>query len=227
VNLDPTSGGEAASGWLEQRRDARRSVQGVHALVSSKDFEDAARELPDLEVGRAYMVPPSEADIATGTMRLVAMRLRRDGNEPKEVPESPRWLESVRRRLASRVALGARLRVIAPLYVDFFIRAKLEAEPRKNPGEVATRALEEVARRLVLVSDKPGVRERPFGLPVTRRDLIAWIQALPDVRRVQELTIGLPGRGVEDIVELKATGLPRFDRSRSQIEVDRSAGDAG
>ena len=224
VNPDPTAGGEEASSWKAQRREARRIVREEHALVSARDFEDAARELAGLEVGRAVMMPPSQADTATGTMRLLAMRARYGPGEG-ETTETPRWLESVRARLASRVALGSRLRMIAPRYVRFSVTALAEAEPMNDPQEVRRNVIREIEARLNLVRDKPSDRERALGLPVTRRDLAAWIQALPDVRQVRELTIHVPGKGDVPAVELPRNGLPVFDQAQSDIQVVR--GDAG
>ena len=223
-NPDPTSGGEDASGRDEQRRAARRIVQHQHALVSASDFEQAALDLADLEVGRTWMMPPSPGDAATGTMRLVAMRARVGGGKPGDNPETKRWLESVRRGLASRVSLGARLSVIAPHYITFSVRMMVEAEPGKDPADVHLNVIEHIDERLTLVPDKPGIRERAFGLAVTRRDLNAWIQKLPDVRRVLELTIRVPGRGEVTAVELPANGLPLFDHEQSEVQVVRGGG---
>ena len=227
VNPDPTAGGEEASGWLEQRRDARRALRDRHALVSARDFEEAARALDGLEVGRASMVAPDEGDLATGTMRLLSMRTRPGGREPENPPETTRWLRSVRDRLAPRAPLGSRLRVIAPKYVEFSIRARLEAEPKQDPEAVRQQVIDELARRLTLVSDKPGIPQRPFGVPVTRRDLIAWMQALPGVRRVVELSIQVPGRTNSDEVPVPKIGLPRIDLTASQISVDGSGASGG
>ena len=220
-NPDPTTGGDDRSGWLEQRREARQVVRDRHALVSARDFEEAAAALPGLEVGRTWMVPPSDADIATGTMRLVAMRLRRHDEDGASALESHRWLENVRRRLEPRVPLGSRLRVVAPQYVPFWIEAQIEAEPRKDPADVCRKVFEELVKRTTLVSDKAGDKVRPFGLPLNRRDLIAWIQKLPEVRRV--LKLSLQGQlGTRDEVSLSRTGLPVFERYTSKVDVVRT-----
>jgi predicted phage baseplate assembly protein len=221
VNPDPTTGGEEPSGWVEQRREARQAVGDRHALISASDLEQAAVALPGLEVGRAWMVPPSGADIATGTMRLVAMRLRPGSGEPTDVTESKRWLDNVRRRLESRVPLGSRLRVIAPQYVPFSIEAQVEVEPRKDPADVRKKVVNELVRRTTLVSDKAGVRVRTFGLPLNKRDLVAWIQKLPEVRRVLSLSIQVPGHGDEEEVLLSPSGLPAFDQEASKVDVVR------
>jgi predicted phage baseplate assembly protein len=223
VNPDPTSGGQDPPDWLDQRREARRSLAQGHALVSAADFENAARDLSGLEVGRAWMMPPSVGDRASGTMRLVAMRARPSG-EPAATPESARWLEAVRRRLAPRVPLGARLRVLAPVYADFSLRARVEAEPRRDPMEVRRAILDGLARRLTLVRVQPGDPQRPFGLPVTRRDLTAWIEALPGVQIVSALTIVLADGSVAEEVPVARNGLPRIDFEASEITVDRAGG---
>jgi predicted phage baseplate assembly protein len=212
---------------MGQRSDARRLIREGHALVSPRDFEKAALNLPGLEVGRAKMMAPSDVDLATGTMRLVAMRTRPEKREDVPIPESARWLESVRQRLASRVALGSRLRVTAPKYVRFTISATIEAEPRKEPGEVCGNVKEELRKRLALVADGSGAKPRPFGLRVDRRDLAAWIQKLPGVRMVRELSIQIEGRGAVDSVEVAKDGLPSIDLPNSSFTVVRSGEGTG
>jgi hypothetical protein len=97
----------------------------------------------------------------------------------------------------------------------------------KDPLEVRQHAIEEIKRRLTPVSDKPSVQERAFGLPVSRRDIAAWIQKLPDVRQVRELSIQVTGKGDVDPVDLPRNGLPLFDLGNSDIQVVRgNAGDA-
>ena len=217
VNPDPTAGGQKASGWKDQRRAARRELKEAHALISARDFEQAARDLPGLKVGRAWMVPQSTGDAATGTMRLIALRARLGGHEAANDAETPRWLESIRSSLASRVALGSRLRVIAPRYVQFSISARIVVEKGSEPDAACRHAFDEINRRLSPISETPGIRERAFGLAVARSDLMAWIQALPEIRQVTELTIRVAGRGQVGAVELPADGLPSFDPGQSDI----------
>lgn len=221
INPDASAGGEDPSGWLEQRREARIALVSDHALVSAADFERAARDLAGLEVGRAWMMPPSAADLATGTIRLVAMRTRTDSAMAAALPETGKWLETVRRRLAPRTPLGSRLRLLAPAYVDFSVKARVEAEAKKDPEAVRQRILEELGRRLTLIATRPGATERPFGLPVTQKDMVAWIQALGDVRRVNALSIVLADGRTRNEVRLAPAGLPRIDLVGSLIEVER------
>ena len=151
------------------------------------------------------------------------MRSRGPLGESGAILETPRWLESIRRRLAPHVALGSRLVVVSPRYVELTISASGEGEPRTNPDDVEAHVRREIARRLTLVSDKAGTPQRPFGLPVSRRDVVAWILALPDVHRVSALSLQVAGR-TTDPVQVSKTGLPRIDLVNSVITVVRSGG---
>jgi len=220
-NPDATFGGEDPSGWLEQRREARLRLNDGHALVSAADFQQAAVQLPSLEVGRAWMVSPSQGDLQTGTLRLVAMRARTAAGESGAPPESRQWLESIRERLAPRVPLGMRLSVIAPRYVEFTIQAIVEAERRMDPDSVKADIRAELQRRLTLVSSTRANPARQFGVPVSRQDLSAWIQSLLSVKQALQLSIQVQG-ATRDTVELSPIGLPRIDLDNSKITVVRS-----
>ena len=226
LNPDAVAGGEDPSGWLEQRREARRLVTEAHALISNADIEDAARALSLLKVGRTWVMPAQPGDLATGTTRLIAMQTRDGAEDPSLVPETLRWLAAIRRTLAPRMPLGARLSVSGPPYVRFTLRARIEAEPRRDPAKVKEAVLAELRRRLTLVSNEPGAPERPFGLAVTRRDITSWIQALEDVRRVPSLQIVLADGTVADEVAVPRQGLPRIDFGNSTLDVVRLAGGA-
>jgi predicted phage baseplate assembly protein len=222
VNLDPMTGGLDPATSLEQRRKARRLTKTIHPLGSAADIEAAALALPALEVGRAWVAPPSIRAARTGAVTLVAMRSRVGGAESAAVPETQRWLAALRRRLAPRMPLGVRLSVIAPRYAGFTLRCRLEAEPGLDPDAVKTAVANELQRRLTLVAGRPGMLERPFGLAVTHRDLTAWIQALPEVRRVAELQIRVTGSTAEEVAVARR-GLPRLDLAGSTIDVIRGS----
>lgn len=214
VNLDPVTGGAPATGWIEQRREARRRSRDEHALVSAEDIAAAAKALPLLEVARAWVLPPGENAPRTGAVTLVAMRRRPGEKEPARIPETRRWLDAVRRQLLPRIPLGTRLVVSAPRYADFFVRATLVAEAGRDPAAVKDAAERELNKRLSLTGRKPGV-------PVTHRDVTAWLRGVDGVKRVAELRlIRADGQEVEEI-RVPRGGLPRLDLSSGNVEVRR------
>jgi predicted phage baseplate assembly protein len=219
VNPDPMAGGMSPSGSIDDRREARRRSRDEHALVSASDIAAAARSLPLLEVGRAWVVPPSSRAPRTGTVKLVAMRSRPGGREPAQAPETGRWLDAIRRHLLDRMPLGTRLLVTAPHYAEFTIDATLEVDPGRDPRKIRDLATDALRRRLALVAEKPGTPVRPPGVPVTHRDVAAWLRSTDGVRRVVRLRLlGTDGRPIESVA-VSPGGLPRWNADGSTLDV--------
>lgn len=222
VNLDAVTGGAATSDWIDDRREARRSSREDHALVSPGDIVAAAKTLPLLDVARAWIAPVAARAPRTGTVRLIAMLSRPDGVEPAQIPETTRWLEAIRRQLAGRMPLGARLEVIAPRYVDFSIDATLEVEPGRDPGTVRKTVDMTLNKRLALASANRSP-ERQFGVPVTKRDVVSWLRSVQGVARVVAVQLRAADRSRIDVVKLRPTGLPRHTAALDDISVRRPA----
>jgi predicted phage baseplate assembly protein len=221
VNSDPITGGAPSSGWIRQRRDARRRSRDDHALVSSDDIAAAAKELPLLEVARTWAPEPGARAPRTGVVTLVAMRSRPGGVEPEQPPETAQWLETIRRRLAPRMPLGSRLVVAAPRYVEFSIQAVLESESGANPSAIEEDVKKELAKRLALVDSSSEATLRQPGVPVTRGDVAAWMRTTVGVKRVVELQLRrASGKDVERI-EVPRSGLARWNSARSSIKARR------
>jgi hypothetical protein len=224
VNLDPISGGTGRSGWDDDRREARRRSREDHALVSSDDIVVAAKSLPILEVARAWVVEPDPRQPRTGVVRLVAMRDRPGGTEPEEPPETGRWLQAIRRGLTTRMPLASRLAVVAPRYVEFRINAVLEADANRDPSEIWKKVEEELRGRLALVARAPGEVPRQPGVPLTTRDIGAWMRSVDGVRRVIDVSLErADGKSVKDGIVVPRDGLPRWIPVPSSIEVRRPA----
>jgi predicted phage baseplate assembly protein len=221
VNPDPMTGGASPSGWIADRREARRRSRDEHALVNAADIAGAAVSLPLLEVGRAWVVPPPASAPKTGAVTLVVMRTRPDTREPSRVPETRVWLDAIRQRLITRMPLGTRLVVAAPHYADFRIDAVLEVSQGRDPVAVRTDVEKTLRRRLMLVPDKAGAAVRQPGVPVTMRDVAAWLRATDGVGRVVRLQLlGGEGRAVEQIA-VTPGGLPRWIADDSSIAMAR------
>ena len=221
LNLDPIAGGASSSGWIEERREARRRSREDHALVCTNDIVEAAKALPLLEVTRAWVPPPDEKAPRTGVVPLVAMRGRPAGIEPEQAPETTRWLEAIRRRLAERMPLGTRLVVAAPRYVEFSLHATIEAIVGCDPVAVHGAISQALRKRLALVSTAEGWPPREPGVPVTHRDVAAWIRTIEGVRRVVELQLVRGDGRADDKIAVPRNGLPRWNAGRSPIEVRR------
>jgi len=212
VNLDPIAGGAAPPGPIDRRREARRRARDEHALVSAQDIVAAAKALPLLDVVRAWVLPAAGNAPRTGVVTLVAMRARPNGNEPARIPETPRWRESVRRRLAPRMPLGTRLVVAAPRYAGIVIAATVSAASGRDPQMVKAAIERALKTRLTLLEWKPGVA-------VTRRDVAAWLRSVEGVDNVAALRLNGSDEGE---VAVPRGGLPRLDLARSAIDVRRS-----
>jgi hypothetical protein len=222
VNVDPIVGGAAPFGWLQQRREARRRSREEHALVSSDDIARAARALPLLEVARAWVVVPGADSPRTGVITLVAVRARQGDEEPERVPETRRWLDAIRRRLLPRIPLGTRLAVVAPRYVDFSIRASVEAQQGRDPAAVKEEISKALGRRLALVDRPDGTAPRQPGMAVTERDVKAWIRTVDGVKRIFSVELRRNGRAPGEI-DVGRDGLPRWIPANSLIDVTRPA----
>ena len=224
VNPDPISGGAATYGWIDQRREARRRSKDDHALVSADDIASAGKALPLLEVARAWVAAPDDRQPRTGAVTLIALRSRPHGIEPNQPPETPRWLEAIGRRLAPRMPLGTRLIVAAPRYIEFSIHASLETDRGLDPSVVKKEVEKALQKRLALIDLPNGGMSRQPGVPVTRRDVAAWLRAINGIRSVVELELRGAERKSVDKVAVPRSGLPRWNPALSTIEVQRPEG---
>lgn len=222
VNVDAVGDGAGPTDWIDERREARRRSRDDHALVSGEDIKSAALALPLLEVARAWVLAPDERAPRAGVVTLVAMRARTSEEEAGSTPETPRWLEAIRRRLVAKMPLATRLVVTGPRYVDFSISASIEVAPGRDPADLKAAVERELRTRLALVGATP---RRP-GVPVTKRDLTAWIRLVDGLRRVAMLRLLLESGADVDEIEVPRNGLPRLDLAGSTLEMKRTGSGA-
>jgi predicted phage baseplate assembly protein len=214
-NPDAVGGGAAASVDADRRRRARQRSRACHPLVSAADIEAAALALPDLDLGRAQVVSVGSAHAQRDLTTLIAMRRRAGGVEPAAAPETDRWLAAIAARLAPRLLLGRRLRVIAPTYVDFTVTASVQTVAGLDPRAVSQAARKVLAQRLQLTDPSGGTAYRKFGLGVSPSDVSAWLRGVAGVARV--LDVQLKSSAGVGTVSVPARGLPRLDLAQSKI----------
>ncbi len=223
TNVDPITGGAPPFGWIDERREARRRSREEHALVSGTDLIEAAKALPLLVIAGAWVVALAADAPRTGVVTLIAMRSRPGEVEPDRMPETSPWLEAIRRQLLRRIPLGTRLLVRAPRYADFSIRAVIETHQGRKPSAVKEEVSKALGRRLTLVELADGTPPREPGVPVTCRDVAAWIRGVNGVKRILSLELrGPDGRNVKEIA-VGRDGLPRWTPGNSSLEVSRPA----
>lgn len=219
-NPDAIGGGSDAHRDADLRREARRRLRQAHALVTAADIENAARDVQDMEVARAKVPTPAAQTDAQREIVLIALRARTSPDEPETAPETARWLAAVRRALLARMPLGTRLRVRAPGYRSFSLRARIVAMPRRNPADVE-QAVKQKLRDAFTLAPRPNLTPREFGAPVTVRDLAALIRAVPGVQRMAELSMLVEGKETKELT-LGRMDLPRLDLAASRIEAQRA-----
>jgi predicted phage baseplate assembly protein len=218
VNIDAVTGGAAPTTSIDERREARRRARDDHALVSSEDIVSAALGLPLLEVARGWVLVPGDKAPRTGTVNLVAMRARVSEQEAGGTPETRRWLGAIRRRLAPQMPLATRLVVTAPRYADFSISATIEVVAGRDPATMKGDIERELTQHLALT----GPDARHPGVPVAKRDLIAWIRVVDGVRRVTSLALLAASGADTDEIKVPRDGLPRFNLADSTIDIKRN-----
>ena len=224
VNTDPISGGSDRLDLTGLRSAARRRSREDHALVTTADIVAAALQLPLLEVARAWVLPLQQS--SPGTVTLVTMRKRSGTLEPAHPPENPRWLEAIRHELAGRMLLGTSLLVTAPRYVDFIIRAHLLAERSRDPAQVETKAREVLINKLALLPSDVTAKPLEPGVPVTIRDVKAWLRGVDGVDDVRNVEF-VVGSKVTDTIAIPSDGLPRLDLDLLQSTVRAERAGAG
>jgi predicted phage baseplate assembly protein len=225
TNVDPLDGAAVAPGWLDLRRQAR-DKKNEHALVSADDIIAAALALPLLEAVRAWVPSFPTAAAQTGTVTLIALRARPDGVEPSSPPETPRWLATIRRKLAPRMPLGTRLRVAGPDYVDFTISAQVQFERGRDPTRLLSTIREALRQRLTLTKTLATDLPRDPGASLSSRDVTSWIRAVPGVMGVSQLAFVTTAGSVSEIT-VSTTGLPRADLQNSQITLSNTVAGSG
>jgi hypothetical protein len=108
-----------------------------------------------------------------------------------------------------------------PRYVDFSVQVTLEAHPRLDPNGIKDTMMKELGKRFRLDGRAEDVTPRQPGVPVTKRNLAAWLRAIAGVKRVADLhLLDANGKDVPEI-SVPRNGLPRWDFNSEAFQVVR------
>jgi len=220
-NVAAIVGGSDARGLQQLRGLARQRIGTARPIVTSGDLEAAALTFSDLGVTRALELRPRAGCHIRGRRVLLVVGPHDEGNSTRQ-PESHEFLTEIHSRLATRLALGQALEVIAPRYVAVRIRASIVAAPRIDPEDLRDKVVEELRKRLSIVQNGVG-KGWPFGRDLTATAAGGWIRKVEGVGRVGAVALSSdPASASEDRLVLGRTSLPIFDVENSEITIERS-----
>ena len=223
TNPEPMAGGSDGATLDDLRRESRKRLRERHPLVTAEDLRAAAIAISSLQVARAEELTTriAGAGALPGTRTLMALAARVPGADPGSTPENDLWIAALRKRLAPRMPLGQRLRVIAPRYVLVQVNATLIIRPAANPSVVRDAAVAELQRRFKLVSSNND-SVWPLERDVKARDISGWLRKLTDVIRVARVTLLKDGVVVAgDAISIARTELPLLVIAPDNIAVER------
>jgi hypothetical protein len=228
VNLEPMRGGTDRPDLAELRRESRRLVQMAGPLVTDADLVEAALACRDLAVSRAGLLSAFASDCRTGSAargRTLVVVRGIGRADPDVIPETPAWLEALRRRLAPRLPLGDRVQIVAPRYVPIRLRATLTVAQNRNVADIADKAGRLLEARFAIVKACPDDTPWPLGRDVRAIDVTGWLLKLPGVTGISNLYVGSgPGPATADTVVLPRDALPLLQLEKGDIAIEPVAG---
>ncbi|GAB3374120.1 putative baseplate assembly protein [Lysobacter rhizosphaerae] len=218
-NSQPCVGGTDAMQLSDLRREARSFLSRRSPLVTALDLEAATVSQLDLCVQRARELATTARQVR-GTRTLLVVAKADSGTDSCPSPENPRWLETIRARLAPNLLAGQRLVVIAPHRVRVRIAATLRVSASTNPGNV----IREARRALQAMFSKEGNSTWDFGRDLTRWSAAGCLRGVDGVLDVAGLMLYRDGVAQPDTIELGETELPCFDAIDGDLVAERVAG---
>jgi hypothetical protein len=221
VNLDALTGGVDAEQLADLQARAR-SVCALQPIVTNADLLAVASRLTGLRLVRAEMAPVGTSPPSVRT--LVALRERDPDDATNSTPETPAWLEAVRRALSTQLTLGQRLRVIAPSYVQIGLQAAATVSSDAEPSAIAGQIVLALQARLALFASAAAATPWPLGAAVAVQSIRGWIRAVPGVLSVTGLQLTSGGTTLTSgEISLPPTGLPQLSIAASDVSVTRTA----
>lgn len=221
LNLDPVTGG-ADPEQLPDLQGRARIACTRRPIVTDADLLTAARALTGLRLARAEMAPAGTSPPSVRT--LVAMRERDADDAAAAIPESPEWLEAVRRALSMQLTLAQRLRVIAPRYVPIRLQAAVNVGPQSDPSVMARQIALILQARFAPLAGADGTPPWPLGAAVAVQSIRGWIRAVTGVLAVTSVELSSGSSTLTSgELSLPPAGLPQLSIAATDVSVTRTA----
>jgi hypothetical protein len=214
-NPDPMEGGADRPDMAELRRQARRAAVSLRVLVTAADLVDEALALDDLGVTRATLLAPRFTPRCAVQHGATCTLVAEGGGA--DAAQRRRWLDALHARLAPRLPLGTRLRVIGERPVPWRVSVRVVAEPKYDPDRIAADL------RDYLVQKTGAQSGLSFGATVAPVTVAAWLSGQAGVARILacELAAGTDGFSAQ-AVAAPPDGVLQFDPDGSSFMVERA-----
>jgi predicted phage baseplate assembly protein len=199
INPEPATGGKDPESLNEMELRAQALLNRPSRAITLNDIERLALGTPYAYVARAHAVANCPRP---GGIMVVAVPKVRPGRTGPPNPPSSAFLSAVQRHLQARRLLCDDLRVIAPIYVEVVVTARLRLSKGAGAANVVERARRAIDRFLLgdsleELQDTPGdaAAQTPcptrwtFGRPVFPSEVYAVLDQVDGVDSVAALSL--------------------------------------
>ena len=199
-NVEPGAGGADPESLNDLELRARALLNRPSRAVTLNDIERLALGTPHVHVARAIAIPNCPGP---DRITVVAVPKVRPGRKGSPLPPTDAFLNAVDRHLQQRRLLGDNLRVVAPIYIEVRVAARLRLAKGAGSAAVIERArqaleqflagedldaISEQPRRVADVQS-PCPTRWPFGRSVFPSEVYALLDRVPGVDAVTDLTL--------------------------------------
>jgi hypothetical protein len=174
------------------KTDILRSFKDPYRVITPSDFEQKAKEADPGNVGRVRVIP-MEGKIVVAIVSAV-------GNSAD--------LEKIRQELNKRKLVGTRINVREALYTDIRLKVKIIRRSNTREEEVRGKVEKTVTEFLDPLQGGDQKSGWPFGRPVSKFELLHFVQAIEGVNHVLNIIINENG----ETNELTIEDLPKLQQ---------------
>jgi predicted phage baseplate assembly protein len=199
-NPQPATGGADPESLNDLELRARALLNRPSRAVTLNDIERLALGTPHVHVARAVAMAncPSPERIT-----VVAVPKIRPGRKGPPAPPTDAFLNAIDRHLQERRLLGDNLRVVAPIYIEVRVAARLRLAKGAGSAAVVERA-RQTLEQFLAGEDLDAIAEQPsrtgevqspcptrwpFGRSVFPSEVYAVLDRVPGVDAVTELAL--------------------------------------